>query len=147
LETYSSAATILLIEDNPDDEKLTVRALSKMGADVAIQVARDGAEAVEAISKGEGVAVPQLIMLDIKLPKLSGIEVLEKIRANERTRFVPVIMLTSSDEDLDITRAYDLGANSYVRKPVDFDEFVSAVQHLGLYWLKLNRSPDANGMG
>jgi two-component system response regulator len=138
--------TILLVEDNPDDEALTLRALSKNNILNEVVVARDGAEAVDLLfgtgaHAGKTQDLPQLVLLDLKLPKLDGTEVLRRIRSNERTRLLPVVVLTSSKEDRDIIESYKLGANSYVRKPVDFVEFTEAVRHLGLYWLVLNQGP------
>jgi two-component system response regulator len=139
--------TILLVEDNPDDEVLTRRALEKndIGSDVV--VARDGAEALDYLF-GEGAYAgrdtsdePQLVLLDLKLPKVDGLEVLRRLRADERTRLLPVVILTSSREQQDLLDGYGYGANSYVRKPVDFARFVEAVRQLGLYWLVLNESP------
>jgi two-component system, response regulator len=138
---------ILLVEDNPDDEALTLRALrrAKLGNDIAI--VRDGAEALEflfgggAHPDGEMSAVPQVVLLDLKLPKIDGLEVLRRLRADDRTKTLPVVILTSSNEDEDRIRGYELGANSYVRKPVEFAEFAEAVRQLGLYWLVLNQPP------
>jgi len=124
------------VEDDPDDEFLTRDALRTGGLSHDVVVARDGAEAVEWIFTGEGV--PDLVLLDLKLPKLSGFDVLERIRSDERTRGLPVVILTSSSEHRDIQRSYTTGANSYVRKPVNFPEFVRAVQTLGVYWLTVN---------
>lgn len=132
--------TILLIEDNRDDEDLTVRALRKNKIANDIQVARDGAEALD-ILFADGAELPQLIVLDLNLPKISGLEVLRRIRSDERTRLLPVVVMTSSQEDEDIIQSYSLGANGYVRKPVDFTQFSEAVRLLGLYWLVLNQSP------
>ena len=129
---------ILLVEDNPDDEALTLRALKKNNIANDVQVARDGAEALELLSTGE---LPQLILLDLKLPKLDGKDVLRRIRSTERTRSLPVVVLTSSKEEQDILESYRLGANSYVRKPVDFEQFSEAVRQLGMYWLVLNLAP------
>lgn len=133
--------TILLVEDNADDEQLTLRAMRQSDVPNIIRVARDGAEALEflfgAASNGR---LPDLILLDLKLPKISGLEVLEKIRGDDRTRSLPVVVLTSSDEECDIMDSYSLGANSYIRKPVDFDEFIDAVRQLGVYWLAMNRT-------
>jgi two-component system, response regulator len=132
---------ILLVEDNPDDEKLTLRAMRQSEVPNIIIVARDGVEAIEHLT-GDGVKrLPSLILLDLKLPKLSGLEVLEQIRTNPKTKHLPVVVLTSSDEERDIMQSYDLGANSYIRKPVDFDQFIDAVRQLGLYWLVFNRAP------
>ena len=136
--------TILLVEDNPDDELLTLRALRKNNLGNRVVVVRDGAEALEflfATGRHEGrdpAAPPQVVLLDLKLPKLDGLEVLKRVRADERTRYVPVVVLTSSNEERDIVESYQLGANSYVRKPVDFNEFVRAARQLGLYWLLVN---------
>jgi two-component system response regulator len=138
--------TILLIEDNPDDEALTIRALEKNKIKNEVFVARDGAEALDylfgrAAHEGRDVRVlPQLVLLDLNLPKVDGLTVLRTIRADERTRRLPVVILTSSKEDRDLLEGYDLGANSYVRKPVDFTAFAEAVRQLGLYWLVLNEA-------
>jgi two-component system, response regulator len=135
---------ILLVEDNPDDIALTLRAFAKSNVGNEIVVARDGQAALdflfaEGAHAGREVAVtPEVVLLDIKLPKLDGLEVLRRMRADERTRLVPVVVLTSSIEESDIIRSYDLGANSFVRKPVDFVQFVEAAKQLGLYWLVLN---------
>lgn len=137
---------ILLVEDNPDDELLTLRALQKSNILNEVVVARDGAEAVDYLF-GKGVytgrdllLMPQVILLDLRLPKMDGLEVLQQIREDERTRLLPVVVLTSSDEEQDIVDSYRLGANSYIRKPVDFAQFTEAVRQLGLYWLVLNQS-------
>ena len=138
---------ILLVEDNPDDEALTLRALNKNSIRNEIIVAHDGVEALDYLF-GEGVysgrntnSLPDVILLDLKLPKLDGLDVLRRIRADERTRLLPVVILTSSIEDQDRINGYGRGANSYVRKPVDFNEFLEAVRQLGLYWLILNQPP------
>ena len=137
---------ILLIEDNPDDELLTLRALEKNKIMNRVVVARDGAEALDYLHNSglpdtpENV-LPQIILLDLKLPKIDGLEVLKRIRENERTRLIPVIILTSSKEDKDLIECYLNGANSYIRKPVDFIEFTQAVQQVGVYWLLLNELP------
>ena len=132
---------ILLVEDNPDDEQLTLRAMRLSEVPNVIRVARDGVEAIEALlGDSNPQPLPDLVLLDLKLPKLSGLEVLGRIRANPATRTLPVVVLTSSDEDRDIVESYNLGANSYIRKPVDFDEFIEAVHQLGLYWLRMNRA-------
>jgi two-component system, response regulator len=143
--------TILLVEDNPDDELLTLRALKKNKIGNEVVVARDGAEALDYLF-GRGAyagrdlrVMPQVILLDLKLPKVDGIEVLSQLRANERTRLLPVVILTSSKEDQDLISGYTLGANSYIRKPVDFTQFVEAVGYLGLYWLVLNETPPQRG--
>ena len=137
---------ILLVEDNPDDEALTLRALKKNQILNEVVVARDGAEALQflfcegAYANRNPDEMPQLILLDLKLPKMDGFEVLRRVRANPRTRLLPVVILTTSNEERDRIAGYDLGANSYVRKPVEFGEFVHAVKHLGLYWLLLNQN-------
>ncbi|MFH1228605.1 MAG: response regulator [Planctomycetota bacterium] len=137
---------ILLVEDNPDDEALTLRALKKNNIMNNVTVAHDGAEALDylfGIGKFAGRdanVTPQVTLLDLKLPKIDGIEVLKRIRADERTKLMPVVILTSSKEDIDLIRGYESGANSYIRKPVDFDQFVEAVKQLGLYWLVLNQT-------
>src|SRR5229473_2093697 len=142
---------ILLVEDNPDDQALTLRALNKNNIRNEIIVANDGVEALDYLY-GEGfydgrdiTTMPDLILLDLKLPKLDGLDVLRRIRAHERTRLLPVVILTSSIEDHDRIDGYGLGANSYVRKPVNFNEFIEAVRQLGLYWLLLNEPPPATG--
>ena len=138
---------ILLVEDNPDDEALTMRALKQSKLANEIVVTRDGQEAVEFLfgtGKYEGrdlSHMPTVILLDLKLPKLSGLEVLQQLRADPRTRLTPVVVLTSSSEDEDMMRSYQLGANSYVRKPVIFGRFADAVSQLGLYWMLLNEPP------
>lgn len=138
---------ILLVEDNPDDEELTLRALKKGGVSQRVEVARDGAEAIDFLLgqgrfAGRDVAeIPRVMLLDLQLPKMSGFDVLKRLRADARTRRIPVVVLTSSAEASDIEQAYDLGANSYVRKPVEFDEFLDFVRALGNYWLKLNERP------
>lgn len=138
---------ILLVEDNPDDEALAVRALKKNNVLNEIAVARDGVEALEYLF-GEGAyagrdakLVPQLVLLDLKLPKLDGLGVLRRLRADPRTKLLPVVLLTSSTEEDDLLNGYGLGANSYVRKPVDFDQFKEAIRQLSLYWLVLNEPP------
>jgi two-component system response regulator len=132
---------ILLVEDNPDDEALTIRAFQKSNLANGIDVARDGAEALEYLLGGAARPRPALVLLDLKLPKVDGLEVLRRLRADERTRTLAVVVLTSSREEEDLVESYRLGANSYVRKPVDFTEFVDAVQTLGLYWLVVNEPP------
>ncbi len=144
---------ILLVEDNPDDELLTLRALEKSNILNEIVVARDGVEALDylwgrgAYADRDISIMPQVILLDLKLPKLDGLEVLQQIRADPRTALLPVVVLTSSDEEQDIVASYQLGANSYIRKPVDFAQFTHAVQQLGLYWLVLNQHPLQRGKG
>ena len=138
---------ILLVEDNPDDEELTMRALKKNNISNEIIVARDGAEALDYLfargkySKRDTSIMPQLILLDLKLPKIDGIEVLKEIRSDDRTKLLPVVILTLSKEQQDLVDGYSSGVNSYIRKPVNFKEFVEAVGQLGLYWLVLNESP------
>lgn len=138
---------ILLVEDNPDDEILTLRAFKKHNIMNEVVVARDGAEALDHLfCRGEYAnrdtsLLPQVVLLDLKLPKLDGLEVLGEIRSDERTKFLPVVILTSSKEEKDLANSYKLGANSYVRKPIDFIEFSEAIKQLGLYWLILNENP------
>jgi len=136
---------ILLVEDNPKDEALTLRALRRSNILNTVVVARDGVEAIDylfaADADGSPKALPELILLDLNLPKIDGHEVLRRIRGNARTRLLPTVILTTSVEDRDRLEGYRLGANSYVRKPVDFTEFVQAVIQLGLYWLVLNEQP------
>ncbi len=132
--------TILLVEDNPDDEALALRALKKNNIANEVDVCRDGAEALAYLEAKSERELPQVVLLDLKLPKVDGLEVLRAIRTNEKTRTLPVVILTSSSEDRDIVESYRLGANSYIRKPVDFAQFIEAVRQLGLYWLVLNQS-------
>jgi CheY-like chemotaxis protein len=135
---------ILLVEDNRDDEALTLRALQKNNLGNEVVVARDGAEALELLLGDDSVRlVPQLVLLDLKLPKIGGLEVLKRLRGDPRTRLLPVVILTSSKEERDLIEGYLMGANSYVRKPVDFAEFVEAARQLGLYWLLINQPPPA----
>ncbi len=129
---------IILVEDNPDDERLTLRALRKANVANEILVARNGEEALTMVFNAD--PLPSVILLDLKLPKISGLEVLRQIRSNERTRLLPIVVLTSSSEDRDIIESYNLGANSYVRKPVEFALFTEAVSQLGLYWALINES-------
>jgi two-component system, response regulator len=131
---------ILLVEDNPDDVELTMRAFKKNNISNEIVVAKDGEDALEKLF-GPKRIVPTVILLDLKLPKIDGLEVLRRIRKDPRTKLLPVVILTSSNEDKDRITGYSLGANSYVRKPVDFARFIEAVKQLGLYWLLLNESP------
>lgn len=135
--------TIMLVEDNADDVELTLEAFSEVNLVNQIIVARDGAEALALLFSE--AALPQLILLDLNLPKIDGLEVLRQIRTTPRTRRLPVVVLTSSKEESDLASSYDLGANSYVRKPVDFNEFAKAVSQLGLYWLLLNEMPPGHG--
>lgn len=131
---------ILLVEDDPDHELLTIRALkrSNIGNDVCI--ARDGEEAINMLL-GENPIQPQVILLDLKLPKVDGLEVLRRLRENPGTRMLPIVVLTSSDEERDLVRSYQLGVNSYIRKPVNFNDFAEATRQLGMYWLVLNACP------
>ncbi len=140
--------TILLVEDNPDDEALTLRAFNKNNIKNSVVVARDGIEALDyLLGKNKDTnelelpdVLPELVLLDLKLPKLDGLEVLQRLRNDERTKHLPVVILTSSKEEQDILESYRLGANSYVRKPVDFSQFLDAVRQLGLYWLVINET-------
>ncbi len=139
--------TILLVEDNPDDVKLTLRALAKSRIANDVVVARDGVEALDYLLgmgqfEGRDTSImPQVVLLDLKMPRMDGIEVLRRIRSEEKTRLLPVVILTTSNEDKDRIDSYSLCANSYIRKPVDFNQFADAVQQLGLYWLVLNEPP------
>jgi two-component system, response regulator len=143
--------TILLVEDNPDDVELTLRALKKNNIKNEVKVVPDGAEALDFLF-GHGkysdrnlANMPTVILLDLKLPKVDGLEVLRQLRANPLTKLLPVVILTSSKQEQDIVSGYSLGVNSYVRKPVDFNQFAEAVSHLGLYWLLLNEPPPVKG--
>lgn len=144
-----SAQRILLVEDNPDDVELTLRAFRRSPLANAVEVATDGADALRRLGLGgDGETggqrqLPGLVLLDLQLPKVHGLEVLERLRADPRTRLTPVVILTSSDERTDRLEGYGRGANSYIRKPVDFDQFVEAVRQLGLYWFVLNEPPPA----
>ena len=143
----SEKKLILLVEDNPDDEELTTRALRQAKVANDLVVAHDGVEALDFLfGTGEHAGrdlsrMPALILLDLKLPKLNGLDVLQRLRADERTRLIPAVILTSSSEDEDMLKSYQLGANSYVRKPVEFGAFVNAVSQLGVYWMLLNQQP------
>jgi len=144
---------ILLVEDNPDDVELTLRAFGRSRIANEVVVAKDGQEALDFLfatgvhaGRAPG-ANPEVVLLDLKLPKVDGLDVLRRIRADERTRRLPVVVLTSSSEERDILGSYDLGANSFVRKPVDFLQFIDAARQLGLYWLVLNEAPSAPGAG
>ncbi len=134
---------ILLVEDNPDDEALTLRALRKDRIFNKVEVAHDGAEALDYLfsTDREMRVMPELILLDLKLPKVDGLEVLRRLRADEQTKLLPVVILTSSDEERDLLESYTFGANSYIRKPVDFTQFTEAIRQMKLYWLVLNEPP------
>jgi CheY-like chemotaxis protein len=142
--------TILLVEDNPDDVELTLRAFRKSNIMNEVIVKRDGAEALDFFFGKDGVAdkgdngLPCVILLDLKLPKIGGLEVLKKLRADERTKLIPTVIMTSSKEQGDVVNGYKIGCNSYIRKPVDFNHFAEAVKQLGLYWLILNETPPKN---
>lgn len=144
---HSKGETILLVEDNPDDVELTLRAFRKNKIVNDMVVVRDGVEALDYLfgtgdyTDRDTSDIPRVILLDLKLPKLNGLQVLERLRNDERTRFTPVVILTSSKEEQDLVTSYKNGANSYVRKPVDFRQFVEAVRHIGLYWLLINETP------
>jgi two-component system response regulator len=130
---------ILLVEDNPDDEMLTLRALEKNNIENRVVVARDGAEALGILFGQSGSGIhPSLVLLDLRLPKLDGLEVLSRLRSEARTKLVPIVIFTSSDEEQDIQRSYSLGANSYIRKPIDFSQYSEAIRQTATYWLKLN---------
>src|SRR5262245_42037964 len=134
-----SSQLIVIVEDNPDDQALTLRALKKQNLANDIVVLEDGVAALEFLLSPEK-PTPSLILLDLKLPRLDGLQVLQRLRAEPRTQFLPVVVLTSSAEEQDVIEGYRLGANSYIRKPVDFNQFTEAVRHLGLYWLVLNHA-------
>ena len=142
-----SEKIILLVEDNPDDEELTRLALQENNILNRLVVARDGVEALDYLfatgpySSRDLSTIPEVILLDLKLPKIDGLEVLRRLRADDRTKLLPIVILTSSNEEQDLLAGYSLGANSYVRKPVDFAQFIEAVRQLGLYWLVINQSP------
>jgi CheY-like chemotaxis protein len=142
---------ILLVEDNPDDVKLTRMAMEKSNIANEIVVARDGVEAIDYLfgkkknGNGNGNNLPAVVLLDLKLPKVDGLEVLKRIRSEEKTKLLPVVVLTTSTEQRDVIESYKLGCNSYVCKPVDFNSFAEAVKHLGLYWLVINELPRMNG--
>lgn len=144
-----ASKVILLVEDNPDDEELTLRAFKRNNIGNEIVVARDGAEALDYLF-GTGSSdlriSPAIILLDLKLPKIDGLEVLRRLRSDDQTKLLPVVILTSSKEEQDLLDGYRLGANSYIRKPVDFGQFVDSVRQLGLYWLVLNEAPPVTGV-
>jgi two-component system, response regulator len=144
--TLGARTLLLLVEDNPDDELLALRALRKGGFDPEVVVVRDGVEALEWLAVpgeqgGQGRALPGLVLLDLKLPRIDGLEVLRRLRAEPRTRTLPIVLLTSSRQPEDVARAYELGANGYVCKPVESEAFFEAVRTIGAYWLKLNEPP------
>ena len=145
---YTNEIEILLVEDNPNDVKLTLRALSKNNLSNKIHVVIDGEEALDFIyaknkySDRSITAIPKLILLDLKLPKVDGLEVLKELKSDERTKMIPVVILTTSREESDIIKSYQLGANSYIVKPVDFEKFISAIADIGFYWLLLNELPN-----
>jgi two-component system response regulator len=141
---------ILLVEDNPHDVELTLHAFKRNNVTNRIHVARDGVEALEFLSctgcdRSPGVQLPKVVLLDLKLPRVDGLEVLRRLKADSRTQHIPVVMLTSSAEERDIVTSYKLGVNSYIVKPVDFDQFTEAVRQLGLYWILFNRAPQGSG--
>jgi two-component system response regulator len=144
---------ILLVEDNPNDVKLTMHAFEKSNISNEIIVVGDGEEAIDYLfatgrhADRDPKVIPEVILLDLKLPKIDGLGVLRRLRADERTRRLPVVILTSSKEEKDVTSSYNLGANSFIRKPVDFDQFIDAAQHLGLYWLVMNEPPPRRDNG
>lgn len=143
--------SILLVEDNPEDVRLTKRAFARNNISNELVVLTDGVDALEYLIKlssvetGQPSNLPSVILLDLKLPRMDGLELLKEIRGHERLKRLPVVILTSSKEQHDILKSYDLGANSYIRKPVDFEQFMEAVHHLGLYWLLLNEPPPKVG--
>ncbi|MDA8020105.1 MAG: response regulator [Thermoanaerobaculia bacterium] len=143
--TLNEIPEVLVVEDDPQDRELTLRALRRANLANAIRIAEDGVAALDYLlgDREYETSAPSLVLLDLKLPKLSGLEVLARLRAEEKTRLVPVVVLTSSKEDRDIERAYELGVNSYIVKPVEFDSFVKAVGRIGFYWLLLNQHPEA----
>ncbi|OGW30087.1 MAG: two-component system response regulator [Nitrospirae bacterium GWC2_42_7] len=143
---FNKFINILLVEDNPDDVELTMHALKKSNIANPIEVVRDGQEAIDYLFyKGKYLnskhSLPNLILLDLKLPKVNGIEILHKIKNDRKLKLIPVVVLTSSKEENDIMKSYDLGVNSYIRKPVDFDQFVETVKQIGFYWLLINERP------
>ena len=135
------AVEILLVEDNPDDAGLTIHALKKHNLANNVLHLHDGEEALDYLFSNELATIPKVILLDLKMPKVDGIEVLRKLKGDERTRVIPVVVLTSSKEDRDVLEAYQLGVNAYIVKPVDFDKFVKAIGEIGLFWLLLNQAP------
>jgi two-component system, response regulator len=138
--TTPAEMEVLLVEDNPNDAELTLRALHKRNLGTRVVVARDGVEALEVLERSQ--LPPKVVLLDLKLPRLSGLEVLKQLKSSERTKSIPVVVLTSSREEPDVAASYRLGVNSYIVKPVDFESFATAVVEVGLYWLLLNHPPD-----
>lgn len=144
-QALNASVEILLVEDNPNDEELTLRALRTHHLVNRVLVVRDGAQALDFLfaqgryENRHSAELPRVVLLDLKLPKISGLEVLQRVKTDERTRTIPVVILTSSDEERDVLQSYQLGVNSYIVKPVNFEKFVEAVSQLGLYWLLLNR--------
>jgi CheY-like chemotaxis protein len=146
----SDLRPVLLVEDNPDDEELTIRGLERANLQNPVKVARDGQDALDYLfgtDEQDPEPVPAVVVLDVHLPRVSGLEVLRRIRAHERTRRLPVVILTSSREDQDLTDGHDLGANSYVCKPIQFDQFATAVAQLGVYWVLINEQPPSSQTG
>jgi CheY-like chemotaxis protein len=143
MEALRRETCILLVEDDPDHVELAMMALEHHAVANNIIVARDGAEALDLLFGGRLPKLPELVLLDLKLPKIGGLEVLRRIRQEESTKFLPVVVLTSSDEESDLVRSYELGVNSYIHKPVDFNQFSEAARQVGIYWLMLNRAPGA----
>ena len=143
MSAIKNAVELLLVEDNPSDEELTLHVLKKHNIANQIHVVRDGPEALEFLFSHGTVDVPKLILLDLKLPKLNGLELIGRIKADERTKKIPVVVLTSSREDRDLSACYEMGVNSYIVKPVDFPQFTEAIRQLGLYWLLLNEQARA----
>lgn len=144
MDIESGSVDILLIEDNPNDAELTMRALKKSNITNHILHLKDGEEAINYLFSESGInhnAIPKVILLDLKLPKVDGIQILKRLKSDDRTKLIPVVVLTSSQEERDIVESYKLGVNSYVTKPVEFEQFISAVSKLGLYWLLLNQPP------
>ena len=142
----NKAINILLVEDNPDDVELTLHALKKNNIVNPVKIARDGLEALDYLFysgkyQGADHDLPNVILLDLKLPKVDGIEVLQRVKSGRKTKLIPVVVLTSSKEESDLIRSYDLGVNSYIRKPVDFDQFVETVRQIGFYWMLINEQP------
>lgn len=135
-------STLLIVEDNPDDVELTLLAFEQTGLQENVVIARDGVEAIDYLfAENRSEPLPNLILLDLQLPRINGLEVLRQIRANARTRFLPIVILTTSNEESDRLKGYGLGCNSYIRKPVDYEQFLNVIQQMGLYWLVLNSPP------